>query len=670
MFIQRILLASTLPSLLATLPTSVFAQSQEKTLSPVVVTAAPFNSGEDAQILAPAKVLSGDELRNKLGVSLGDTLSRELGVSSSAFGPAASRPVIRGLEGPRIKILQNGMSVLDVATLSNDHAVGAETSTARQVEILRGPAALLYGSGAIGGLVNIVNDRIPSVLTPAPTGEMETRVGTADRERSLSFSADTSSGPFAFHVDGTARNTSDYRIPGLAVRNDPGSASGRLPSSYSRARNLGAGASYIADWGHLGASVDVKDDRYGIPTDERSFITLSQNRYDIDALVKQPLAGFESLRIKLGHTDYKHTENEQNGTPIVDFKNKAFESRWELTHAPISGWLGTFGIQTENSRFSALAADGSGAKTVPVTDSSSIAGFLVEQRDFGPVRINAGARLESVKRRPDAAARRADRDFNLQSYSVGGLWTFMPGYAFGPTLSLAERAPAIEELYSNGAHESTKTFDIGDASLRKEKSRNIELTLQKTQGPVRWKTNLFQNHVDNFVFGRYDGVRTDESGAADPNGELSRRFWAQGDAVIKGAEAEITYNQQGEGMSLRAFADTSRGKLRSAGSLPLQPATRFGFDAGYKQGPWLTGLSVIRAKRQDRLATFETTATPAYTQLDGTLSYSFRHGANQVTLFALARNLLDEDIRLSTSVLRESAPLAGRNFIFGARVRF
>lgn len=669
MAIQRTLLASAVLSAFASCTTTAFSQTEDKTLPVVVVTAAPFQAGESAQIIAPAKVLSGDELRDKLGTSLGDTLARELGVSSSAFGAGASRPVIRGLEGPRIKILQNGMTVSDVSAISNDHAVAADASTARQIEILRGPAALLYGSGAIGGLVNVVNDRIPTELLSKPSGEAELRFGSADKERSLSFSADGAAGSIGLHLDGSTRTTDDYKIPGFAVLDDASSAHGRLPSSFTRAHTLGFGASHIANWGHIGASVEQRDDHYGIPTEERSFIDLRQTRFDVDGLVKQPLAGFESFRFRLGNTDYKHTEKEEDGTPATDFLNKATETRWEWTHERLAGWRGTFGLQTEHGKFSALSAETGVPDTVPITKSSSIAGFLVEERDFGPLRASAGLRLESVERSPEASGL-PERHFDLASYSLGGLWTFMPGYGFGATLSIAQRAPGTEELYSNGPHEATATFDIGDPALQKETSRNIELTLQKTEGMVRWKANLFRNRVKNFVYGLIDGTTVDEAGNIDPAGEFMRRLWAQADATIRGAELEVGYNPRGEGLSLRGFADTSRGTLDGAGNLPLQPATRFGLDVGYKRGPWRTGMMALHAQKQDRLAAFETTATPAYTQLDASLSYVQRAGSTQLTWFAIAKNLLDEDIRMSTSVLKDRVPLPGRSLVIGVRTRF
>ncbi|GAA4017666.1 TonB-dependent receptor [Actimicrobium antarcticum] len=662
MHAQRTLLAGAILSALSSLSN---AQTIDPTLQTIVVTASPFGANEGDQILAPAKVLSGDELRNKLGGSLGDTLSHELGVSSSAFGAGASRPIIRGLEGSRIKILQNGMAVSDVSGLSNDHAVATDGPTAKQIEILRGPAALLYGSGAIGGLVNVVNDRIPTTLAPVPTGEAEMRYGTVDQAKNLSISADTAAGPIGLHVDGSVRNSNDYKIPEARVQGDPNSGGGTLPLSFSRQNSLGAGASIIQDWGHIGASVSEVKNRYGIPTLDGSQIDQQQRRYDIDALVNAPFAAFETFKFKVGYTDYKHSELDLRDVPQTNFANRSLETRSELTHKPIAGFRGTFGLQTENTNFSALNATDGGPDTVPVTRSTANAAFLVEERDFGPVRMNAGVRLESVKRTPTG---NLERKFDLASYSVGGLWTFIEGYGAGATASVAQRAPTADELYSSGPHDSTATFDIGNPNFAKETSRNIELTLQKNSGIVRWKTNLFQTKAKNFVYGQIAGNTVDDQG--NPGGTLKERIFSQAGATIRGAEAEITYNAHGNGTSLRGFADTSRGTLDDAGSLPLQPATRFGIDIGYKAGAWRSSASLVHALQQERLASFETSATPGYTLLDANLSYTWKVGETNVTWFASAKNLLNQDIRLSTSILKDVAPLPGRNLIVGLRTRF
>lgn len=662
MHVQRTLLASAALSALASLS---HAQTTDSILPMVTVTSSPFGNNEGDQILTPAKVLSGDELRNKEGSSLGETLSHELGVSTSGFGAGASRPIIRGLEGPRVKILQNGMSVSDVSGLSNDHVVATESSTARQIEVLRGPAALLYGSGAIGGLVNVVNDRIPTTLEKKPTGEVEARYGTGDRSKSSSASIDASAGPIGFHIDANSRRAEDYKIPGYRILDDPTSAYGRLPLSFTHENSVGAGASYIESWGHVGASVASMNNKYGIPTVEGSQIDQSQMRYDIDALVKRPAPAFETFKFKLGYTSYKHSELDLSDVPQTNFKNRSLESRWELTHKPLAGWHGTLGIQTENTNFSALNAGTGGPDTVPVTRSTSIAAFLVEEHDFGPVHMNAGARVESVKRHPVTGQ---ERDFHLFSYSVGGLWAFTPGYGFGVTASVAQRAPAADELYSGGPHDATGTFDIGNPAFAKETSHNIELSLQKTSGLIRWKANVFNNRVKNFVFGQVAGNTVDADG--NPGGEFRERIFTQGYATIRGAEAEVAYNQHGEGVSIRGFADTSRGTLDNAGSLPLQPATRFGADLGYKQGAIRAGTSLIHALKQDRLATFETSETKPYTRWDANIGYTVRYGGADVTYFALAKNLLNQDIRLSTSLLKDVSPLPGRTVMVGVRSRF
>lgn len=668
MNLRKNFLAHAVACAIAGIAVTAHSQEQTKSLAPVIVTADPFGANENAMILAPAKVLSGDELRNKLGSSLGDTLGSELGVNASGFSTGASRPIIRGLEGPRVKILQNGMSTGDLSAISNDHAVGSGMMSARQIEILRGPAALLYGSGAIGGLVNIVNDRIPTTLEPRATGESELRYSSVDHGTGLSFSADRSAGNIGLHVDGNVMNAGDYRIPGssavdaTAANND----TGKLGFSRNRENNIAVGGSLIQDWGHIGASLSQLGKVYGIHgRDELSKIDLSQTRFDVDTFIKSPFEGFDGLRVKLGQTDYRHTELENSGTdPHVRFSNKSFESRWELSHLPIAGWRGKFGLQTEHANVQALNLDGDDP-TVPRTRSQSTAGFIVEERDFGDWRINLGGRLESVSRRPLTDTKRS---FNLGSYSAGVLWAFMPGYGIGATASVAQRAPTAEELYSGGAHHPTETYDIGDANLKKETSKNIDLSLQKTTEALRWKANVFQNKVKNFVYG---SLSTAVLGVADGM-EFDRTF-SQADATLRGVEAELSYNYYDPGWFGRVFADTSRGTLDNLGNLPLQPATRTGLSFGYQDSQWRSSLSVLHSSAHNRIASSsisEETTTPAYTRVDASINYVQRYGTTDVTWFLLARNLLNEEIRLSTSLLKDYIPQPGRNLMVGLRTRF
>jgi iron complex outermembrane receptor protein len=673
MNLRKNFLAHAVACAVAGIAAPVLSQETSKSLAPVIVTADPFGASESAMILAPAKVLSGNELRNKMGGSLGDTLGTELGVNASGFSTGSSRPIIRGLEGPRVKILQNGMNSGDLSAISNDHAVGSGMMSAQQIEILRGPAALLYGSGAIGGLVNIVNGRIPTTLEPRATGESELRYSTVDQGAGLSFSADRSAGNIGLHVDGSVMNAGDYRIPGnssVGGTSDNNSV-GKLSFSRNRQDNIAVGGSLIQDWGFIGASVAQLNKVYGIHGHDLAKIDLTQTRFDVDSFVKSPFQGFDGLRVKLGQTDYRHTELDDGTDPHVRFGNKAFESRWELSHLPIAGWRGKLGLQTDHANVQALSADGD-APTVPRTRSQSTAAFLVEERDFGDVRFNVGGRVESVSRRPVAGTARS---FSLGSVSAGALWSFMPGYGLGSTLSLAQRAPTAEELYSNGAHHPTETYDIGTGTLRKETSTNIDLSLQKTQDKLRWRTNVFQNKVKNFVYGSMGGdICEDGTSAAGCTDEiLTQRTWSQADATLRGIEAELSYNFYDTGWFGRVFADKTRGTLDNLGNLPLQPAARTGLSFGYQDAQWRSSLSVLHADRHTRIASSsisEETPTSSYTRVDASINYVQRYGTTDVTWFLLARNLLNEEIRLSTSLLKEYVPQPGRNFIVGLRARF
>jgi iron complex outermembrane receptor protein len=297
----------------------------------------------------------------------------------------------------------------------------------------------------------------------------------------------------------------------------------------------------------------------------------------------------------------------------------------------------------------------------------------VEETDIGSVRLNAGARIEQVGRRPTGTT---NRNFTLGSASFGALWGFTPGYALGSTLSLAQRAPTAEELYSDGAHHPTETYDRGDSNLRRETSRNIDLSLQKTEDRLRWKGNLFENRVSNFVYGDLGDDVCSEDGSPYNSGtcaggtSLRERAFSQANATIRGYELDVSYNLYEYGWFGRAFADDSRGTLDNLGYLPLQPVMRVGTTVGYQDSNWRSSLSILSASAQSRLASTEENKAPGYTRVDANISWRQRIGENELTWFASARNLLNEEIRLSTSLLKDYVPQPGRNFIVGVRARF
>jgi iron complex outermembrane receptor protein len=650
-----------------------------KKVESITVTASPLGRAE-SEMAQPATVLTGDDLRRKRAASIGDTLAQEPGVQSSSFGPGAGRPIIRGLDGPRIRVLENGIGTLDASTVSPDHMVTTESLHADQIEILRGPASLLYGSGAIGGIVNVVSNLIPRERGKDFGGDVETRFATGNHERTGAFNLNGATGDIAWHVDAFKRKTEDYKIPGHAVRDDPDSAEGRLPDSAVDAKGAGAGVSWVGSRGYIGIGTEGLTNVYGIPSGEGSHIHLRQKRYEISSEVSDPLAGFSRLRFRLGHTDYQHEEIEATGGIATTFKNKASESRLELTHVPLAGITGTIGVQVQDSDLSALGEEA----VFPKTRSKATGVFVIEQKELGAWIVDAGIRFERNTRRPTLDADNADkfagavgRDFNLTAPAAGLVWKLAEDYRLGVNVTQAQRAPTTEELYSNGAHGATSTFDVGDPTLRKEVSRNIDLTLRKVHGDVRWKVNLFANSFKNYVYAASvdsdgDGVadRVDAEGALDPAGEFLVQRFSQAEARFRGMEAELSYRPESGNFGVRVFGDMVRARFADGTNLPRISPARLGLELDGRRGEFSSHLTVIHALAQKRTAALETD-TPGYTRVDAELAWQVESAKGRtLTVFLQGSNLLDREIRVHTSYLKDVAPLMGRSLTLGLRAEF
>jgi iron complex outermembrane receptor protein len=654
----------------------VSAQAQssgtDKVLTPVVVTATPFENRSELDMAQPVSVLRGDDLRRKREASLGDTLSRELGVASSSFGPGAGRPIIRGLDGPRIRVLENGIGTLDISSISPDHAVTTESLNASQIEILRGPATLLYGSGASGGVVNVVNNRIPNQLFKSPKGDFEVRGNTATEERTGAFNATGSVGQMSWSVGGFRRKTDDYHIPGRANESDPIGRKGIVENSAVNSGGLSGGASFVGERGFFGGSVAHLESKYGIPGPEGARIDLKQTRYDLSGELDKPVAGFEKLKVRMGYNDYKHSEIERTGEIATRFKNMGLESRAELLHEPLANWKGVIGVQFRDRHFSALGEE----TVVPVTKSHSVGVFLVEERNWNRWRLELGGRGEYAAQDPRGGLL-PSRSFGLYNASVGALWKFMEGYGLGLTAIRGQRAPATEELYIKGAHRGTATFQTGDNNLSSETTSNIDLALRKTTGTVTWKVNAFHNWISNYIFVRSadingDGVadRADDTGTLDPNGEFLVQNFTQGGARFYGAEAEAIFTLKPDEINLRLFTDYVRGKLDSGGNVPRLTPLRFGVEFNHRTGPWTSNISATRVMRQNHLAELES-STPGYTLVNVEMSYRIKQTrSNGVKIFLQGRNLLNEEMRVHTSFLKDFAPLPGRALVAGLRGEF
>nr|WP_315129179.1 TonB-dependent receptor [uncultured Polynucleobacter sp.] len=651
-------------------------------------------------ILTPTKILQGDELLNKLGSTLGATLANELGVSATGYGAGSSRPVIRGLEGARVQILQNGLSVGDVSNISQDHAVGNNMQNAHQVEVLRGAAALLYGSGSSGGLVNVVNDRILTNLPDRPTGAINTSYETVNNGRAGAVEVDGAFGSVAVHVDTAINNANNYRIPGYANQGGPNQEwsinpgepqsvpySGKLPNSFSNQNNLGVGVSYIGQNGYTGVSVERLNNNYGIPTPEGGSINQSQNRYDLQHQTRDPFSGFSSFKFSAANSNYNHTEFTNTGEAASLWKNIANEARFELAHNPIAGWKGTFGAQVSAASLNATEVGTGSYAIVPPTKTNSGALFWIEEGKWNSLQGNLGLRYNNVAQKPNLGTELEtqnttsgntpsitlqNRNFNLLSYSAGGLWNFMQGHGAGVAYTVSQRAPSAQELYSYGAHESTATFDIGNPNLNKETSHNLEFNVQKISGLMRGKASVYANRFNNYIYGFYTGSSIVTTPAGGEGSGFSVVTAQQAAATIKGIEGELTYNWQQHGVGGRVFGDASQGTFDAGGNLPLQPAPRLGAEIAHQRNGWLTNATYIYSYQQNRLAAWEQGPAPSYNLLNAGISYTERVKDVNWTIYMNLKNLLNEQIRYATTpmAVRLYAPQPGRSLMVGLRGTF
>jgi len=671
-----------------------WSQNQAEALPQLDVTGVR-ESGQG--FLSPNKVLAGDELQNKLSGTLGATLANELGISATGYGAGSSRPVIRGLDGARVQILQNGLSVGDVSSISPDHAVASPMQNTHQIEILRGASALLYGSGSSGGLVNVVNDRIVTSMPDAVSGALNTSYETVNQGKTANIELDAPAGPLALHFDSAISNSNNYRIPGFAEQGgsnanwsiNPGQPvnipySGKLPFSFSNENSMGLGASYVRSDGYTGVSLERMNHNYGIPTAEGGFIQQSQNRYDFAHQTNDPFDGFSSVKISAANTNYQHTEFTNNGFASTQWNNTATEARLELAHKELLGSKGILGAQITGATLNATDLSTNNYAIVPQTKSNATALFLVEEGRYGPLKTSLGARYSYTTQNPNSGTQfpsvssqdfvptsygppsLQSRQFNLISYSAGGMFDIAKGYGMGLAYTVSQRAPSAQELYSYGPHDSTATFDIGNANLSTETSHNLELSFQKSLGVIRSKASIYRNQFSNYIYGYYTGAYS------QANENFSVVQASQANASIQGAEAELSYNWNETGVGGRLFGDVSQGTFTAGGNLPLQPAPRLGSELAYQRNGWLTSATYIYSYQQNKLASWEIGPTPSYNLVNANLSYTERIGKVNWTEYLTLKNLLNEEIRYATSpmAVRLYAPQPGRSLMVGVRAAF
>jgi iron complex outermembrane receptor protein len=649
-------------------------------LDEIVVSSTPlertlFESAEQVT------VLSGRELQTKAQGSLGATLSGELGIASSGFGPGATRPIIRGLGGDRIRVLENGIGTQDVSNTSPDHVVTVDPFLAQKIEVLRGPAALLYGTSAVGGVVNVFDNRIPEELPTAPvSGKAEVRGGTVDRERASIVSLDAPVGSFAFHFDASKRRTDDIDIPGFArtaaSRNSGEELEypeprGTLPFSATDTDNLTFGTSYIKDSGFLGVAVSEYNSNYGVPNGENDIsIDASRKRIDLRGKAFDPVDGVKSMEFKMGIVDYEHTEFE--GAEVgTQFKNKGVDTRYEVTHKKLGPLEGVVGFQYQASDFSAVGEEA----FQPPTTSNIGSLFLFEEYVASQsVKLQAGGRIDYQDISADGfaplgsdTARDIGRNFTTFSQSAGVVWTPLEDYAAALSLAHTERAPSGQELFADGPHVATGAFEIGDPDLDTEQSLGIDLVLRKKAGRVTGSIGGYCNRFQNFI-------------GLIPTGETADGLpvyaFESIPATFLGVESQIAYHflestPSGEDLSFDFQPDYIWAEDRSSGdAIPRIPPFRMKWGLNYSRPDLFTARAEVQQIfRQTRNAPDETEA-PAYTFLNLTVSKDIKVSTLPVTMFLRGTNLLNDKAREQTSFIKDVAPLPGANVVAGVQIRF
>ena len=661
------------------------APAAEASLPPVTVSASGLQLGAN-EMTTPVTVLEGDELVRRREATLGETLNSEPGITSSHFGAGASRPIIRGMDGPRVKVLSDGAELHDASTISPDHAVVSEPLLATQIEVLRGPSALVYGNGAVGGVVNVLDGKIPTAVPQKGyEGSAELRANSGASEKAGAFSLTGGAGNLAVHVEGVARDAGDYRVgKGWAPEGEP---TRKVRGSFNRTDTGSVGLSWVGERGYLGAAYTRQTAKYGLPGHNHSFegchthgdhlhcgaheeeedghdhgaeehgdvpvVDLRSERFDIRGELRNPFAGFSALRLRAGVTDYVHDEVE-DGAISTTFKNKAYDTRIELQHEPISGFKGLIGLQTSQRKFS---ADGEEAYVEP-TITRKLGFFALEEYRLGDWRFEAALRHD--RQTAEAPTSGIERSHNGTSASLGAVWKFTPGYQVGTSFTRASRAPSAEELYAQGLHMATSTYERGNADLKSEISQNIDVSLKKTSGDTTFGVSIFRNRINHYIYGR----------TLDEVNGLQLLQYSQQDATFTGIEGQVR-QRLNRHLGITLFGDTVRAKLNGGnGLLPRIPATRAGVRLDANWQAWEGQVEWVQVARQTRVAEFET-ATPGYSMLNLGVSYNGQFSSGTPwQVYLKANNLTDRLAYAHTSFIKNAAPLMGRNVTVGVKVAF
>ncbi len=644
---------------------AIAADSATIDLASVPVTGNPLGVSSD-ELVVPVSVLNGRELSFKRESTLGDTLNGIPGVSATSFGPNSSRPVIRGLDAERVRILQNGLGILDAASLSFDHAVALDPLVIEQVEVVRGPAALLYGGSAMGGVVNAIDHRIPTEKLEGVAGRAEASFGGANSQNNAAGVVDIGNGKIAIHADAYTRKSSDLDIPGFAVSNrknrSDGTARenrGRLVNSSAESDGGALGASITFDNGYAGLSYSGFNNNYGTVADEEVRVDMKSDRWDFASEIKELDGIFNRVKLKLAHTDYKHQELE-GGEVGTTFKNRGMEGSLEVGHADIGLLKGVLGMQFQNSNFEALGDEA----FVPGVNTQSKAAYVYEELGLDQFKITFGGRVERVNVDSKADAKfgaAQNNSFTPVSYALGGLYTFDANWSVATNLSHNERAPSYFELYADGEHVATGQFEVGNSNFKEERSNGIDAQLRWKEGRNNFNVGAYYTRFSNFI-----GLLA--TGETDADSDLPIAEFTAFAATFKGLEADGRFNVA-DHWDVTVRGDYVHATNRDNGdALPRISPLRLGAGLQYQKERFGARFDVLRAFNQGRTAENEL-ATDGYTNVSLLATYRLPTTMS-LELFAKANNLLDQEIREHASFLKDIAPQAGRSVLLGLRADF
>jgi len=676
---------------LLTLANHLFAQvvndQSSEQLTEVIVTGNPLGNAEGIQAV---QAIQGEDLLLQIKSTIGETLNTIPGVSSSYFGPNASRPIIRGMDGDRIKILNNSADSNDLSSLSNDHSVPNDALIVERIEVLRGPSAIMYGGSAVGGVINLIDDRIPNTPMQGVSGRADLAWSSGNKETAGSVLLDAGTEKYAIHIDSFKRNSSDVYVPDnlVCAKTSGSSTSKRICNSANEANGYALGGSVFWDKGYLGLSANTYQSNYGTVAEADVTIKMKSDRYTVEGEIRQPCRFIENIKTQISTTDYQHTEYDNNIAGTV-FDKSSTEIRLNAKHekwiSPIGTVQGIWGLQTNQTAFSATGDEA----FMPSTKTNEIAVYLIEELPQTWGNFSFGLRSENVKITGNSFTGTATTDattntFNPLSMSLGALWQLNNEFKATGHIAKTQRAPKDYELRVDGIHVATNSVEIGSANLQTEKATQTDLGLSWEKGPHSASINYFYNRFSNYIglisngdTYTYDGEVYDAysftAAAAEFKGwELSTNLRLIGHGALLSASDGPTWD-------LKLRADTVAAKYTDTGTAIARiPPTRLGANVVRMSGPWRSSLG-FDANAAPTIGDNQD-STGAYTLWNAYLSYKNKIGSSEAIWYAKLDNLTDKLAYSAASILtttvkdsstgRPSVPLPGRSIKLGLQVYF